>query len=237
MAVSGYPVYPSRDNVHEGNRYVLREMFLQLPGINADVGIAYNRNFELLGTNAVSADLSFAAGGGMLLASHGGASDSAILLPHLDAAQTAWSGTTWTPAQEPHFCLHVKTGSSITNCTFWAGFKLTNTPVSTTDNDEVFFRYQNGTDTNWQCVSDVANAGPTSTDSGVALAVSTDFRLWVTVGSDGTATFFINGTPVHTTGVLTAAAAFIPYVGVLSATNATVKSITLRSLECSIKLR
>lgn len=251
MAVSGFPVPPVRDNLIEGNRYLLRETFTQLPALKAVLdtftasvaaaemvaAMVANKNFALLGTGAVTADPTFNAGGGFNLNTHGGATDSAILLPHLATSLSPWTATTWTPAQEPHFVLHVKTPSSITNCTYWAGFKLTNTPVSTTDDDEVFFRYQNGTDTNWQCVSDVANAGPTSTDSGVAVAAATDYRLWITVGSDAKATFWINGTPVHTTGALTSAAAFIPYVGVLSATNATVKSLVVRSLECSIKLR
>lgn len=236
MAVSGYPQPPVRDNIYEGRRYALREMFTRLPGINADIGVAFNLDFELLGTGAVSADLSFNAGGGFNLATHGGATDSAILLPHLDTAQTAWTGTTWTPAQEPHFVLHMKTDAALTNTTIWAGFKLTNTPVVATDDDQIFFRFTNGTDTNFRCISSVAGTD-TDTDSGVAPAAATDYRLWITVGSDAKATFWINDTPVHTTGALTAAAALKPYVGVLSATNATVKKVLVRSLECSIKLR
>lgn len=227
-------VLPIPDNFLTAERLVLREDFNRLPGINADIGIAYNLDFELLGTSAVSADLAFNAAGGFDLATHGGATDSAILLPHLDSAQSRWSGITWLPSRQPNFMLNMKTDSALTNTTIWAGFKLTNTPVSTTDNDIAFFRYQNGTDTNWQCVWDVANAGPTSSDSGVAVAASTVYRLWITINSAGLATFWINGVAVYTTTALTSTAAFIPYVGVLSATTATVKKIIVRNLSCSI---
>lgn len=233
---------PRRENVHEGDRFVLTERFLRAPGINADIQDAdeadrmvVNTDFELLGGNAVSADQALNAGGGFALTTAGGATDSAILLPHLDTKQTAWSAVSWKPSNQPNMATTVKTGASITNCTFWAGLKLTNTPVVATDNDQVFFRYQNGTNTTWQCIYSVAGTD-TTVDSGVTVAVSTQYRLWITVDASGVATFWINGSQVAQSTALTAAAALIPYVGVLSATDATAKSLIVRTLECSIAL-
>lgn len=210
-----------------GSRIGFYEDFRRNPGINADIGIAYNQDFEVLGTNAVSASVTAYAEGGITLTSAGAATDSVIILPHLDTQQSLWAGVTWGTDQQTQWGCWIRTAASITNCTFWAGLKLTNTPVVATDNDQVFFRYQNGTNTNWQCISSVGNSD-TTTDSGVALAVNTNYRLWITIDSSRVARFFIDGALVHTTGALTDATDFKPYIGVLSATDATAKTLYLR---------
>lgn len=227
---------PYRDNPHVGNRWVYRDVFNRIPAINADITVATSLDWELLGTNAVSADLSFHALGGFNLATHGGTNDSAILLPHLDTKQTGLAAITFLSENQPQFVAHVKTAAALTNTTLWAGLKKTNTPVSTTDDDEIFFRYQNGTDTTWKCVYDIANAGPTSVDSGISLAAATDFRLWINVDAARVGRFFINGNLVATTPALTAGVTLIPYIGVLSATDASVKTLIVRSVELSIAL-
>lgn len=226
-------IVPSRRNLHTGERIVLQEDFLQLPSVNADVGIAWNRNFELLGTNAVGADLAFNSGGGFNLATHGGATDSAILLPHLDTTQSSFAALSLAPSTLPQFVTMVKTDAALTNTTLWAGFKLTNTPVVATDDDQCFFRYANGTDTTWKCVYSIAGTD-VSADSGVTIAAATTYRLWITVATGGIATFWINGVAVATTTALTAAAAFKPYIGILSATDATAKTLIVRNLELSV---
>lgn len=226
-------VVPSRRNLHTGERIVLAEDFLQKPGINADIDIAYNLNWEVLGTNAVSADVAFATGGGITLSTHGGATDSTILLPHLDTGQTAFTSMGFTPATKPQFVATIKTPSSLTNTTFWLGFKLTNTPTVATDDDQVFFKYVNGTDTYWNCISSIAGTD-TTTASTSTVAVSTTYTMWITVDANRYATFWIDGVAMYTTAALTSAAAFIPYIGVLSATNATVKSLTVRNIELSV---
>jgi hypothetical protein len=238
---------PARENLHTGDRYVLTERFELLPALNnvldtftASVAAAElvaalvaNKSFELLGTGAVTADLTRNAGGGVNVLTHGGATDSAIILPHLSTGQSPWTGVEWKPSNQPHLVWNLKTPSSITNTTYWVGLKLTNTPVLATDDDQAFFRFTQGTDTNWQCVYSIAGTDVT-VDSGVAVAASTKYRLWITVDENGIPTFWINGVARATGAALTAAAALIPYVGVLSATNAVAKSIVLRSCEGSI---
>jgi hypothetical protein len=225
-------VVPSRRNLHTGERIVLEEHFLQKPGINADIAIAYNLDWEVLGTNAVSADVAFATGGGITLSTHGAATDSTIILPHLDTGQTSLTSISFAPSTKPQFVTTIKTPSSLTNTTFWLGFKLTNTPTTATDDDQVFFKYVNGTDTYWQCLSSIAGTD-TATASTSTVAASTTYTMWITVDANRYATFWIDGVAMYTTAALTAAAAFIPYIGVLSATNATVKSLTVRNVELS----
>jgi hypothetical protein len=226
-------VVPSRRNLHTGERIVLEEHFLQKPGINADIAIAYNLDWEVLGTNAVSADVAFATGGGITLSTHGAATDSTIILPHLDTGQTSLTSISFAPSTKPQFVTTIKTPSSLTNTTFWLGFKLTNTPTTATDDDQVFFKYVNGTDTYWQCLSSIAGTD-TATASTSTVAASTTYTMWITVDANRYATFWIDGVAMYTTAALTAAAAFIPYIGVLSATNATVKSLTVRNVELSV---
>src|SRR3990167_10374310 len=89
---------------NQHSRTTLVENWLKKPGINSDlvidpdadsaaalvVFVIANRDFEVLGTNAVTADVSFSAGGGIKLQSHRASADSTIILPHLDTTQTAW---------------------------------------------------------------------------------------------------------------------------------------------------
>lgn len=229
--------FPPMENLRETppRRKHFVERFERLPGINADIGVSKNLDFELLGTGAASADLAFNAAGGFDLATHGGASDSAILAPHLDTLQTQWSGITWTPSKEPHILAHFKTDAALTNTTLWFGLKLTNTPVLITDDDQVMFRFAHGTDTTWQMITSVADAD-VQTDSGVTVAASTSYRLWITVDSAGRPTFWINGNPIYTGAALTSAALLIPYFGVLSATTATAKKVIMREIEGSIAI-
>lgn len=208
-------------------RYALYERFQRLPLLNASVAILANPDFEILGTSVADADQDFHPEGGVLLKSHGGATDSAIILPHLDAKQSAWASVTWGTDQQTEWGCTIRIPTALTNRTVWAGLKLTNTPVVATDNDQVFFRYANGTDTNWQCVNSINNVD-VSGDSGVAVAAATDYRLWITIDSNRLARFWINGILVYTTAALTDATDLIPYIGILSATDATAKSLIVR---------
>lgn len=223
-------------NTFGGSRKFLYEDFRQLPGINADVGISKNVNFELLGTGAVSADLSFNAGGGINLATHGGATDSAIVLPHLDSIQTLWAvANLFYPSASPQWGCRFKTDAALTNTTIWAGLKLTNTPVVATDNDQVVIRYQAGTDTYWQVTYSIGGTDVTTSCTSIAaVAAATEYKFWITVDSSRIARVWINDVLVVTTTALTTNAQLIPYVGVLSATDATAKKIILRDEFASV---
>ena len=94
----------------DARRYYLYESFAKKPGLNAVAIIdpdadsasalaAYviaNKDFETLGTNYTTALTTFAAtSAGILMTTATADQDQALLLPHLDTNQTAWSGTKW----------------------------------------------------------------------------------------------------------------------------------------------
>ena len=96
--------------IKDARRFYLEEYFKQRPALNAtlDSGgttttaaeltifAVANKNFETLGTNYTTALTTFsAASAGILMTTATADEDQALLLPHLDTNQTAWSGTKW----------------------------------------------------------------------------------------------------------------------------------------------
>jgi hypothetical protein len=189
------------------------------PGINGDILSATEAtrmiadpDFELLGTNFSSDDVTFNAEGGIVFTTDGADGDGLFLAPHLDANQSAWSQVTWGTDKETVWECDITTGAAITNSIIWAGLKLTNTDVIATDANQCFFRYENGVNTGkFQAVNSIANVD-VSTDSGVTVAVSTRYHLKIIIDSDRVATMYINGVLVSTTAALTTATDFIPYI-------------------------
>ena len=96
--------------LRDARRYYLYESFAKKPGLNAVANIdadansasdlaAYtivNKDFETLGTNYTTALTTYpGTQAGILMTTATADQDQAILLPHLDTNQTAWSGTKW----------------------------------------------------------------------------------------------------------------------------------------------
>lgn len=191
------------------------------PGINADINSATEAtreiadpDFEVLGTNGVTASVTYHVEGGIKLTTAGAANDQVIIAPHLDANQTAWAQVTWGTDQETEWQAHVKSGSSIAAEIIWAGLKLTNTSTTATDDDQVCFRYQNAVNSGkFQCVYSIAGTD-VAADSGVTVAADTEYVLVITIDSSRIARFYINGSLVATSTALTTAVDLIPYVGV-----------------------
>ena len=218
-----------------GKRYNLRWVAGSRgkPGINADIQNAAEAvrmiadpDFELLGTNAVTADAAYYVEGGITIGSHGADLDSTILLPHLDANQTPWSVVTWGTDKETVWECDITTGT-ITTAVIWAGLKLTNTPTIATDDNQVFFRYENGVSSGvWVVASSIANVD-TSTVTTVTVAASTRYHLRIAIDSARRATCYINGVVVFTSAALTDAVDLIPYIGVKASGVAAVRSIVV----------
>lgn len=203
-------------------RFELRKIFGSRgkPGVNADINSATEAtreiadpDFEVLGTNGTSALCTYNAEGGITITTNTTSGDQMILAPHLDANQTAWTQVTWGTDKQVEWEADLQTTADIVGCVIWAGLKLTNTSVVATDNDQVFFRFADGSDAQWQCISSVGGTD-TTTDSGVTVAVSTSYHLKIVIDAARLASFYINGTLVHTTGALTDATDLIPYIGV-----------------------
>jgi len=176
--------------------------------LNAD------REFEILGTNASSDDVTANPEGGIILETDGASGDQVILLPHLNTGQSAWTTYTWGTDQQTEWSCHIKTYSNIADIILWAGLKLTNTSTTATDNDQVFFRFAPATNSGkWQAIYSIGGTD-TAGDSGVTVAASTEYHLKVTIDSSRIARFYINGTLVATSTALTDATDLIPYLGV-----------------------
>lgn len=218
------------------NRYELKWVAGQrgLVTVTGSVLFTTDHDFELLGLNAVAADCTYYADGGLLLGSHGADGDATLIAPWLSAGnKTPWTGITWGTGQQVEWECDVQTTAGIASEIIWAGLKLTNTDVITTDNDSVFFRYQDTSNSGKWVANDSTNNVDTSTDSGVTVAVNTRYHLKIAIDSSRVARFFINGVLVKTSGALTASTNFIPYIGVKASGQAAVKTLRVHGQSIS----
>ena len=211
------------------------------PGLNADIQnnsestrMIADPDFELLGTNAASSCSTFNAEGGITLTTAGASGDSVILLPHLDANQSAWTQVTWGTDQETEWTCWLVTGAAITAQIVWAGLKLTNTDVIATDNDSVYVRYEAGVASGKFQVNASINNTDTTTTTAVTVAASTAYLIKIRIRADRCAEVYINGDLMVVTGALTNATDLIPYVGI-KASAAAAKALTVRSQSISRK--
>ena len=181
------------------NRYYLEEYFNQKPGINADIAPGSaddnndgataaqlatmnlsNKNFEILGTNAASSNISFSSTrAGINLLTNGSDNDQVILLPHLDTNQTAWSGIKWGTENQVSWQCAISV-ADIDNVGFWAGLKLTNVPAFATDDNQAYFFYD---------VDDSVTGGSLTTNANLHFCYSisgTEYitNLGITVAAD-----------------------------------------------------
>jgi hypothetical protein len=210
------------------------------PGVNGDIQniaeatrMVADADFEVLGTNASSGDVTFYAEGGIKLETDGADGDEIILLPHLDANQSAWAQVTWGTDKAVAWECVIKTGSAIDNCIIWAGLKLTNTEVTATDDDQAFFRYEDAVnDGEFQCVSSVGGTDDAH-DSGLVVAVDTVYHLQIVITAARTAEFWVNGVLYETSAALTDTTDLIPYIGVASDGAAEAKHIYVFSQNIS----
>ena len=206
-------------------RYYLEEWFKQRPALNA-VNIidpdaddaaalaatqAANKDFEILGTNASTDDVTFSATrGGIQLQTDGADNDQVIILPHLDTNQTAWTGVKWGTENQVEWECLIHTDASVATMALWAGLKLTNTPVYATDADQAYFLYS--TDDDMGALTTNANlhfiysVGGTDyiSDLGIAVAANTSYHLKIVINSSRQATVYVNGTQYSLTSDTTA---------------------------------
>lgn len=194
------------------------------PSLNADIQntaeatrMLADPHFEVLGTNATSALTTYNAEGGITITTAGADSDFNVILPHLDANQSPWTKWTWGTDREVEWMCRIETGASIANAVIWAGLKLTNTSVTATDANQVFFRYEDDVNSGkWQAVYSVAGTDY-AIDTGITAAVNTQMSCHIKIDADRVAYMTItDGTTTATvkTLVLTDAIDLIPYIGV-----------------------
>ncbi len=217
-------------------RYCLEEYFKKVPDANAVMAQAFtdadataaantvittarevaNKDFELLGTNADIADFSWSTiDGGLLLETGSADNDQVIIAPHLDDAQTAWSGVLWGTENQVIWEAQIRSTAVITPILVWAGLKLTNDPTIATDDDQAYFRFDTdvASETTIHCVYSIGGTDVTI-DSGVTYAAATSYNLRIEIDSSRIPHFYINNVEVVVGTALTNDKDLIPYVGV-----------------------
>lgn len=207
------------------------------PALNAVIALDENSNaaahlaaniadpdFEILGTNAATSCVTYNPEGGLDLTTTTTSGDQVILLPHLDSNQTPWTSFTWGTDKETCWSIDFATGAAITTEIVWAGLKLTNTPTGATDDDQVMLRYEAGVSSGKWVLWTSIGGTDTTTVTDVTVAVSTRYRLWVSIDAARVARIWLSvgvtGEPrlIYTTAALTDAVDFKPYLGVQTAT-------------------
>jgi len=170
-------------------------------------GVGKSVNFEVLGTNMTTAlatrNATVAA---VTLTTAGADEDQAILAPHLDSGQTAWTGVKWGTENQVTWEALVRTSSAIDNQKIWAGLKLTNDQVVATDANQAFFKFQTDS-TNSESFTDfeklhfvhsIANTDYISRLP-ITVAASTNYHLKISFDSDRKLSIFVNGVQYNIT--------------------------------------
>lgn len=230
-----------------GRHHFIEEKWLQLPGINANAAApgtdTYNtaqanlallksRNWEVLGTNASSDDVTFADGGGIKLETDGADGDQVILAPHLDSGISAWSAWKWNTNDELIAEAVIKTGADVDSAIVWFGFKLTNTHVTATDDNQVFFRFKAGVGAAIVCTASNDGTDDSNETTVATVAADTTYHLKIVVDSARVPRFYINGLLASTNDALKADVDLIPYLGVVSSGAAAAMSLICRYIRC-----
>ena len=204
----------------DARRYYLEENFKKKPSLNAVAIIdpdaddasalaAYviaNKDFETLGTNYTTALTTFAAtSAGILMTTATSDQDQAILLPHLDTNQTAWSGTKWGTENQVEWECSIQIAQT-DNEKVWAGLKLTNDQLVATDADQAFFKFATDADngesltstTKWNFVHSIGGTDYISILP-ITVAANTPYHFKIKIDSDRKATIFVNGIQYNVT--------------------------------------
>ena len=200
--------------IKDARRYYLYEAFTKKPGLNAVAIIdpdadsasalaAYviaNKDFETLGTNMTTALTTFpGTSAGILMTTAGADQDQAILLPHLDTNQSAWSKVLWGTENQVEWECSISL-PAIDNQKVWAGLKLTNDQLVATDDDQAYFKFQTDA-TNSEAFTTFANLHFVHSIGGtdyisrlpIAVAANTQYNLKIVIDIDRKATIFGNG--------------------------------------------
>ena len=167
-----------------------------------------NNNFEVLGTNMTTAlatrNATVAA---VTLTTAGADQDQAILAPHLDSGQTAWTGVVWGTENQVTWEACIRTSGAIDSQNIWAGLKKSNVPEVATDTEQAYFTFLTDASNSGQSMTDfeklhfVHSIGGTDYISRlpITVAASTNYHLKVSFDSDRKLSIFVNGVQYNIT--------------------------------------
>jgi len=206
--------YGRMDSTKRWDRFYLEEYFKQKPALNAalDSGgttttaaelttfAIANKDFETLGTNYTTALTTFAStSAGILMTTATADEDQALLLPHLDTNQTAWSGTKWGTENQVEWECSLQIAQT-DNEKVWCGLKLTNDQLIATDANQAFFKFATDDDngesldstTKWHFVHSIADTDYISVLP-ITVAANTPYHFRIKFDSDRKMEIFVNG--------------------------------------------
>lgn len=228
------------------DRFHLEEYFSRRPGVNGSIAVAFNLDFELLGTNHSDDDATYSTTiAGIQIQTDGADDDRIVIAPHLDTNQTAWTGCKWGTENQIQWECMIRTDASVADMGFHAGMKLTNTESYATDDDQAYFLYSSNDDAGALTTNGnlhfVYSVGGTDfiTDLGIAVEAATNYRLGISVDSNREVSAYVNGEQYSLVTTATAGGAaitpakgeqksspltddvdLIPYIGVIARTAA-----------------
>ena len=195
---------------------------------------ASNMHWEITGTNAAAVAAS--TGGGMTLTTAGASADQILIGGHTGTGGNTYLSTVdWSTDDELAFYIKLKTGASIADAKIFGGFKLTSEPDSATDNEQAYFRYEDGVNSGKFQFITSDNGTDDARDTGVTVAASTTYELYFEVAGDRVARAWIRESNGQWQQVAENMAALgtghdlLPFFGV-EASAAAAKAITVRKV-------
>jgi len=228
----------------DGDRIVLHETFKRTPELNGCLAksqaAAVNLDFEVSAVGVVTTALN--SNGGFLMTASSADGNRGVVAPHLDTGQSLWATIQWLAEKEIAINAHFITGATIDDCILGMGFKKTSTFVTATDEEQAWFRYEDGVNGGrWQAITSSTTmatnctaTGDNAGDTGITVAASTEYVLTIVLDADKIARFFINHEFVYESPCpLRSTIKLIPYLGVENDAATAVKIIQPISLTCS----
>lgn len=205
------------------------------PGITADLtAVAESTRMitdplvELAGANAVSANTSLNAEGGIDVVTAAVDDDQSILIPHelANACQCHGDNLTLRSDREAEFECAIKMPSAITTMAIICGLKTDDSPADMllTDTGLAVFNYNtDDSDTTWGFVGDIAaGSGDVDIDTGVTVVAGGVYHFSVKYTGIGRCEARINGQVVAHLDMTAGADIQIPFIGIQTlATGAT----------------
>lgn len=215
-------------------RWYFEEFFHKLPGVQSDFDftttgptdaefalfMAKNFHWMLVGDNSVSANATYSATlAGVTITTDTNAGDEIIIRPRdeIDGSAVlhslaAVNGLNFRTNAEIDFEAAITLGGTLTGSNYGLGMKLTADFENISgDAHGVWFRGAGG-GANWSAITNVAGVD-TDTDTGVAAAPSTTYRVRISVDSNLIPRFYIDETLVETGPAVTTGQDLIPVVG------------------------
>ena len=204
--------------VRNPERYYLEEFYKRRPALiddlepsSADDGNdgatkaeiatmnAANKDFQVLGNNATSSSVAFSTTrAGINLTTGTSGTSQVIISPHLVSNQTAWTGIKFGTKNQVEWECAVSV-ADVANVCFWAGLKLTITPIlATEDANQAYFFFDTGTvvgsvtsKTTLHFCYSIANTDYV-TDLGITVEADIIYRLRIVIDNNRKVSVFVN---------------------------------------------